>query len=203
MKLPTVSSLNEPIDLTFESERMAFKPLAEDDLPLAIELWTDPEITKFVGGTTPEETLRRDHHRYMRRCAGGVIGIWTLTPHNQNEKIGTAILLPMPTELNDTDWDLVTGDGLPNAQIEVGYILKKSAWGRGYATEACTRLIEFGFHNSDLDEIVASIDRENIASRNVLLKSGLKPDGEQLSYGDICPFFKITRSVWNERCHGN
>jgi len=194
-----VLSINRAIDLSFISERLLFKPLGEEDRALSIELWTDPEITKYVGGVGDKKELERDHHIYMRRCARGVIGVWTLTRLDNNEKIGTAILLPMPEELDDTDWNLVKGDGIPDAQIEVGYILKKLSWSKGYATEACTRLIDFGFENSELDVIVASIDEENAASRNVLLKSGLQEAGEELSYGDLCPFFRINRRLWNER----
>lgn len=194
----TTLSEQNPIELTFKSERLLFRPLCDIDQALAIELWTDPEVTQYVGGTATETELRENHRKYMRRCARGVIGIWTLTRLDNNEQIGTAILLPMPEELDDTDWDLVVGDDLPDAQIEVGYILKKSAWGKGYATEACKKLVAFGFENSTLDEIVASIDYNNEASRNVLLKSGLQEAGEELSYGEICPFFRISRKLWME-----
>ncbi len=187
------------INLSFNSVRLQFSPLSDDDLQLGLELWTDPEITKFVGGPRTIEELTQDHHKYIRRCAGGAIGVWTLTPLGSDDQIGTCILLPMPIEEDDTDWDLVVGDGLPDAPIEVGYILKKSAWGKGYATEACTRMIDFGFENTELEEIVASIDRNNMASGNVLIKSGLKPAGDQLSYGEICPFFRITRDDWKKK----
>ncbi|MGI9350669.1 MAG: GNAT family N-acetyltransferase [Rhizobiaceae bacterium] len=186
-------------NLVFESERLRFKPLGEEDLSLSIKLWTDPEVTQYVSGPTSEAELVKNHSKYMQRCAGGAIGVWTLTTLERREKIGTAILLPMPVELDDTDWDLVAGDGLPDGDIEVGYILKKSAWGKGYATEACARMIEFGFENTSLREIVASIDEDNHASEKVLLKSGLKPMGKQLSYGEQCPFFRITREKWLER----
>ncbi len=190
---------DELIHLTFDSERLRFQPLGDEDLPFSVELWTNPEITKYVGGPSTEDVLRRDHSKFMRRCAGGVIGVWTLTTHDTNEKIGTAILLPMPVELDDTDWDLVVGDDLPDAQVEVGYILKKSAWGKGFATEACIKIIDFGFKHSKLEEIVASIDRENTASKNVLMKSGMTDEGEAMSYGEICPYFRITPEAWKKR----
>lgn len=189
-------------DLTFKSERLLYRPLAQDDVELSVEIWSDPEITKYMGGAVSREELIADHHKYMRRCADGAIGVWTLTTLDEGEKIGTAILLPMPIQTDQTDWELLLGKGLPDALIEVGYALKKGAWGKGYATEACKALIDFGFLNTQLEEIVACTDARNLASGHVLMKSGLVREEDRLSYGEICPFFRITRAAWSaERKH--
>ena len=113
--------------LTFESERLRFHPFETGDVDLSVELWSNPDVTRYVGGPVTPDEMIAEHPTYMRRCAGGAIGIWTLTAIEENEKIGTAILLPMPIEEDDTNWDLVVGDELPDCEIEVGYILKKSA----------------------------------------------------------------------------
>ena len=186
------------VQLCFDSKRLDFKPLAEDDLDLAIELWTDPEVTQYVGGTYSKDELEEEHPIVMRRCCHGCIGIWTLTDRQNNEKIGTSVLLPMPVEQDDTDWDLVVGNELPDADIEVGYVLKKSAWGKGFATEACKRLLKFAFEESPIETIVASTDHENTASQKVLLKSGLRELGLIKSYGEMCPGFQITKEQWKE-----
>ncbi|MEM7216640.1 MAG: GNAT family N-acetyltransferase, partial [Pseudomonadota bacterium] len=169
---------------------------------LSLELWTDPDITRFVGGARSEAELIEGHPLYMRRCALGCIGIWTLAIRESDEKIGTAILLPMPVEEDDTNWDMVAGEGLPDCEIEVGYILKKSAWGKGYATEACKRLIQFGFEATELEEIVASTDVDNSASQSVLLKSGMRSEGLRKSYAIMCPGFRITRTQWCQQQAG-
>ncbi|MEM9330408.1 MAG: GNAT family protein [Pseudomonadota bacterium] len=191
-----VAGKDESSMLVFESERLLFRPLDHGDLALSLALWTDPEITKYVGGAQDKQTLISEHTKYMRRCAGGCIGVWTLTTLGSGEQIGTAILLPMPIEEIDTDWDLVVGEELPDCDIEVGYILKKSAWGMGYATEACLRLVQFGFENTDLQAIVATTDFDNLASQNVLKKSGFIFEGVRRSYAEDCPGFRITRSQW-------
>ena len=189
----------QTFDLVFCRERLLFRPLDESGLELSIELWTNLELTRFVGGPADSKTLVTEHQTYMRRCAGGAIGVWTLTLKKTEEKIGTAILLPMPTDKDDTDWDLLIGGEMPPGDIEIGYILKKDFWGKGYATEACMRLLKFGFENTNLDTIVASTDRANTASQRVLQKSGMEFVGDKLSYNEICPFFQIGRSQWMER----
>ncbi|WP_160116420.1 GNAT family N-acetyltransferase [Ruegeria sp. AU67] len=41
----------------------------------------------------------------------------------------------------------------PDRDIEIGFVLKRSTWGAGYATEACARLVEFAFLESSMDTI--------------------------------------------------
>lgn len=59
----------------------------------------------------------------------------------------------------------------------VGYCFGKSAWGQGYATEAATAVIKFGFEQLGLHKIFATCDVENIGSARVLEKSGMKKEG--------------------------
>jgi RimJ/RimL family protein N-acetyltransferase len=134
----------------------------------------------------------------MRRCGGGCIGIWVLRTKSDGEKIGTAILLPMPVEEDDTNWDLMIGDAIPDSDIEIGYILKETAWGKGYATEACKRLMQFAFEDTPLTELVATTDPENHNSQHVLLKSGMHSLGLIEAYAGKYPGFRITKEQWEE-----
>ena len=188
------------MNLVFESDRLHFRPLEESDLDLMVEQWTDRDVAKYVGGKTyRKEELISEMPIVTRRCAGGCIGIWCLIDKATREKIGYVNLLPMPVDLDDTDWDLVTGDKIPDGDIEIGYVLKKTAWGKGFATEACRRLLSFAFEESPLERIVASIESENSASRNVLEKSGLIDIGLIQSYGKPSPGFRITKQEWIEK----
>lgn len=187
------------MNLVFESDRLVFRPLAEADIDLAIEQWTDPDVVKYTADRIyTEEELAAEMPIVIRRCAGGCIGIWCLLDAITEEKLGSVFLLPMPTELDDTDWELVVGEQIPEGDVEIGYILKKSAWGKGYATEACKRLLKFAFEESPLEEIVAVIDTENIASRKVLEKSGLIYEGPVRAYTGTYPGFRITRQQWTQ-----
>lgn len=188
------------VNLSFESERLRFDPLAMDDFDLIVDQWTDPEVVRYVGGETyTVDKLTEEMPKYVRRCADGCIGLWRLTVKATGEKLGTAALLPLPVELDDTDWDLLVGDDIPDGDIEVGYILKRAAWGKGYATEACTRMLRFAFEETPLDDIVACTDPANTASQNVLRKSGLFDLGMIRAYQSGVPGFRITRDEWLKR----
>lgn len=186
------------MNLVLKSERLLLRPLAETDLDVGIEIGTDPEVMKYIGELLTEDGVIQKMPNYIKRCAGGCIGIWCVTDRSTKEKFGTAILLPLPIDEDDTNWDLVAGDELPDCEVEIGYALKQSAWGKGYATEACRRLLKFAFEETPLKEIVAVIDSENTASQNVLRKCGLAFEGMRRAYAKQCPGFRITRRQWSE-----
>ena len=57
---------------------------------------------------------------------------------------------------------------------DLGYMLDRSAWGKGYASEAAAALVDAGFARLGLRRIVAVCAVENAASMRVLLKTGLR-----------------------------
>lgn len=187
------------MDLILETQRLLLRPLTEADLDLGYVLLTDPAVTKYAGRTHTRAEVVEQMPTAVRRCARGAIGIWCVSDRATGEKLGTAILLPLPIDEDDTNWDLVQGDALPDAEIEVGYMFKPSAWGKGFATEACTRLVRFAFEETDLSEVVAVTAPENAPSQNVLRKSGLRDVGLRRAYGKECPGFRITRAEWLAR----
>jgi len=182
--------------LDLETARLRLRPLTEGDVDLGLDLLTDPAVTKYAGRTYTRDEVAEQMPTVVRRCAGGAIGIWCVTDRATGEKLGTAILLPLPVDEDDTNWDLVRGEQMPDAEIEIGYMFKPSAWGKGYATEACARLLRFAFEETTLDEVVAVTAPENAASQNVLRKCGLVHEGTRKAYAYPCPGFRITRKAW-------
>jgi RimJ/RimL family protein N-acetyltransferase len=186
------------VNLELETDRLFLRPLVQSDWEMALETFMDPEVMKFVADVGSEEALAEEMKAAIRRGAGGRIGVWCVLQRETGEKLGTAALLPLPIEEDDTDWSLLQEDQYPDADIEVGYILKRSAWGNGYATEACRRLVQFAFEETELDEIVAVTDPRNAASQEVLGKCGFRDEGLRRAYADECPAFRISRQQWLE-----
>jgi [ribosomal protein S5]-alanine N-acetyltransferase len=86
-------------------------------------------------------------------------------------------------------------------QAEFGWYLRSDAWGRGYATEATTMLLTFGFHDLGLVRLFATADPENTASIRVLTKSGLRNEGltdPVETWRGVRPrlLFTIDRTYW-------
>lgn len=61
--------------------------------------------------------------------------------------------------------------------VDIGWRLKKSAWGKGYATEAAKACLEFAFESAELDEVFAMCANSNAASEAVMKKIGMKKAG--------------------------
>ena len=185
------------MQLELLTDRLLLRPLVHDDLDLALEMFTDPEVVRYVGAVPDTvDGIQAEMHNAVKRCGGGCIGIWCVIERETSEKIGTGVLLPMPIDEDDTNWDLVQGPDIPDCDIEVGYILKRSAWGKGYATEICTRLLTFAFEQTPLEYVVACIDDDNHNSRHVLIKCGLRSEGRRRAYGAQSLCFRITREQW-------
>ncbi len=187
------------MNLVLKSDRLLLRPLSENDLDVSIEILTDPAVMKYVAKTHTKEQVIQELPAALKRCAGGCIGFWCVIDRLTKEKLGTALLQPLPIDVKGTPWNLVGGEELPDGEVEVGYFLKKSAWGKGYATEACSRLLKFAFEETQLKEVVAITAPNNTASQNVLKKSGLIAEGMRRAYASQRPGFRITRQQWSEK----
>ncbi len=184
------------MDLVLHSERLTLTPFDDSDVDIAIENFTNPAVLRFAGGVMSEDAIRRQMPNWTRRGGNGCIGVWCVAKRDSGDKLGSGALLPMPIEESDTDYDLVIPGQLPDGDVEVGYYLKPSAWGKGYATEICRRLLQFAFEESPLTEIVATHDPGNLASRKVLLKSGFIDCSPRRNYGVDGLYYRITRVEW-------
>src|SRR5206468_7082526 len=65
-------------------------------------------------------------------------------------------------------------EGAGPDEVELGYRLRKSAWGKGFGTEGSRALIRKGFTELGVRRVVASTYQDNIGSRRVMEKAGLK-----------------------------
>ena len=109
---------------------------------------------------------------------------WTSTGYTSvplgQEFIGWIFLRP------ESDFKLLQQLDLAEADaVELGYRLRKSSWGQGYATEAAQALIDKSFNESNLNKIVAWALAENKASIRVMEKAGLKLQQEYVVTADM------------------
>ncbi len=184
------------MELVFSSERLTLAPFGQDDIDLSFAMFTDPVVLEYTGGVMSEADIRAKIPDWSRRGGNGCIGVWTVSDRKTGEKYGSAALLPMPVEERETDYGLVVPGEMPDSDIEIGYYLKRSVWGLGYATEASRRLLQFAFEEGGLHEVVATFDKANLASRNVLEKAGFRDRGTMRCYGSDGVNFRITREEW-------
>ena len=67
------------MELELFTERLRLSPLVDDDLDLAVEMYTDPEVVKYVCDAMTEDEVRQEMPDSVKRGANGGIGIWCVS----------------------------------------------------------------------------------------------------------------------------
>lgn len=159
-----------------ETERMLLRRFTPDDAGLLLELDGDPHVMRYIG---PFGLPDRDAYRerietvylsYYERFAG--YGVWPAVAKDDGEFLGWFAFRPAE------DYRFAREAGFGPGEIELGYRLRRAAWGRGYATEGSRALVAREFSRSGTDVIVGVALAGNAASRRVLEKAGLRQVGE-------------------------
>lgn len=144
--------------MTFSAKHIYLRPLKRSDA-LAIHLYaSDEAVTKYLlwGPNTYEETLK-----YLDASLSLPLNV----PRN---------IFRFAIILKHTD-DLIGMIDLTlksDRVAELGYILNRSYWGKGYMTEATKLIVTYGFKTLGLSKIIATCDNRNIASYRVMEKCG-------------------------------
>ena len=81
-----------------------------------------------------------------------------------------------------------------SSDVELAFVIAKTAWGNGYATEAAREVVRFGFYTCGLHKIVAVTMRENIPSRRVLTKLGFMYLNDKVLYGRQVMYYELAKS---------
>jgi RimJ/RimL family protein N-acetyltransferase len=152
------------MDTFLETERLALRRFTTSDADLLVELDSDPEVMRYLNGGRP--TAREHIERRMlptvvdayARFPG--FGVFAAFARAEGEFIG---------------WFLLRRDDeTPAGEAELGYRLRRAAWGRGYATEGSDALLRYGFDVLGLRRVFAETMTVNSRSRRVMEKLGLR-----------------------------
>src|SRR5262245_12020760 len=154
-------------------------------------MYGDPEVTRYLGGVKTraqaEGVMRLRILAYYDEHPG--FGVWATIERATGTCVGCHVL------------NHIQGEEF----IQVGYILFKEAWGKGFATEGAAALLRYGFDDCGLSQIVAITDLDNVASQRVLEKIGLRRRGERSfahpSYAEHGPFawFELDADEWRRQ----
>jgi ribosomal-protein-alanine N-acetyltransferase len=164
--------------IVFQTPRLLLRRCTEEDAPLILQLNSDPEVIKYVHEPvlTTEEQARKIIVGIILPQYKNNLGRWAIHLKADNEFIGWCGLKYRP----EAD------------EIDLGYRLKKTAWGKGYATEAAKHTLDHGLTILNLPLITAHAHIENIASIKVLKKIGMQFIREETL--DSCPVKTYTIS---------
>jgi len=148
-----------PAQIIAETPRLQIRWLTEPDIPALASIWADDQATRFMGGPRVYEevctSLRQDLQAPPLR-----FDLWPVVERSSGLVVGHCGLLPK------------TVDGCD--EVELVYVIARTFWGRGYATEAAAAIRDYGFRILGVVRLVSLIDPAHTASAQVALKIGMK-----------------------------
>lgn len=180
-----------------ETDRLILRRFTWADVDNLVALDADPAVMRFLNGgvPTPRDVVERETMprflAYYERFPS--YGFWAATAQATGEFLGWFHFRPS----DETSPD----------DVELGYRLLASTWGRGYATEGSRALIDKGFTELGVRRVFATTMTVNAASRRVMEKCGLTlvrtfyeewPETiEGSEFGDV--EYAMTRGEWEAR----
>jgi RimJ/RimL family protein N-acetyltransferase len=178
---------------SFETARLTLSLAREADRENLIALERDPEVMRFLSGGRPIPDDEAKEGAGFLTPRGGEDDVWTAVETRSDAFVGWFSLRRVREGVG-----------------ELGYRLRRDAWGRGFASEGASALLAIGFADEGFVRIVAATMAVNRVSRRVLEKAGLihvrtayphwrdpLPESE---LGEV--EYEITRDEWEARSRG-
>jgi RimJ/RimL family protein N-acetyltransferase len=156
----------------------------QGDRDACVALFTDSEILRYVGdgAVTPEQAVTL-FSKCFEIYAEGRFDLWAICDAETGVYMGHAELKPRKG----------------SDEVEIIYILKKEYWGRGFATEIARMLVDHGFRRYGLPRVLATVDYENLPSRHVLEKAGMRFSYEEKDEAGPYAVYAVEKPVVGSR----
>ena len=141
----------------FHTARLTLTPSTPADAADFMALETDPEVMRYLNGGHAVDHSQDNSHATFLMPRGTEEYVWTARRKAINSFVGWFCLWPEAEKI-----------------AELGYRLRRDAWGQGLASEGAKALIDWGFKTGLYDRVFASTMAVNLGSRRVMEKIGMK-----------------------------
>jgi RimJ/RimL family protein N-acetyltransferase len=183
------SSSEKPIHLEqrdlimeLQTERLILRSFREEDVDAMAELFANPDFMRFsLGVFTERKTTVEFIEKVMGWDHAGMPSQFAVVLPGEHAVIGYCGFHHHPE---------VPGE------IEIGYRLHPDYWNRGLITEAARAVRDHAFADLKLPRVISLIHPENVPSRRVAEKNGMKVEKEITFRGFPTLVFAITREQW-------
>lgn len=140
---------------SLQTERTFIRPFKIEDLPELYLIMSDPEVMKHTGFKVvqPKEEVDK------------LILFWM---QDSDEELGVSCVETKDKEF--VGWFMIKK---VSDYPELGFMVKRDFWNKGYATEVSKELIRHSFEDLNIDKIIAKTNLENSPSINTLKKLGM------------------------------
>lgn len=175
-----------------ETERCLIRRLSITDAKGIFELDSNPNVHAFLG-KKPIKTIEEAENtiKFIQRQYDDLgIGRWAIIDKTNGNFMGWTgfkyIVEPINRHTNYHD---------------LGYRLIESYWGKGIATETGKACVDYAFETLGINDIFGICDVDNLASKNILQKCGLKLQ-ETFNFDNVPHYwFHLSRVEWQRQSH--
>ena len=143
----------------FESDRLSFRPQRVEDAETLHEAYSDVELMRYWS-SAPHATVADTVAYLTPDPEGKPWRGWSIVLKGSDRAIGTLAATETRSRV-----------------YEIGFLLARRWWGRGYAREAVGRLIDLLFLDEGARRIWADADPDNVASNRLLASLGFRREG--------------------------
>lgn len=158
---------------------MIIREFLPDELEIYLDHFNDDRVTVHLPKRSREDRVAIFNIAQQNYADSKTRGIWGMFDADTGDFIGSCLLRPF-----DGEYTI----------MELGYSTELKYWGRGLGTEMAEAIIEHGFTDPAVNEIVAVTTVDNVASQRVLEKAGLIREGNLRRGEDDLAFFSLKRS---------
>lgn len=164
------------------SRRLGFRTWTPADLPLALRLWGDEQVTRWIGGPFGEGQVRARLAEEMATQERRGVQYWPMFRLEDDIHVGCGGLRPYGQE--------------PEV-LEIGFHVHAEHWGQGYASEAARAVIAHAFSGLGARALFAGHHPRNLSSGRLLQRLGFQPVGEEYypPTGLLHPSYRLTREA--------
>ena len=143
-----------------ETSRVVLREFVADDADALAAVISDKETMRYYPVPFDRTAVAEWIDRNRRRYHTDGFGLWGMVLKSSGELIG--------------DCGLMRQDVDHTSEVEVGYHVRRDLWGQGLATEAARACRDFGFAHLQENRLVSLIRPENVQSRRVAEKNGMR-----------------------------
>jgi RimJ/RimL family protein N-acetyltransferase len=158
----TVSAID-----TLVTDRLILRRPKEGDLEAFALLCADVEVMRYIGSGRPLDrgTSERSFALIQAHWTSRGTGLRSAISRDDGEYLGFVGLAVVPTR------------SVGGGETEIGWRLRRAAWGRGYATEGALAVRDHALVELGVRTLISLIQPGNEASARVATKLGMQPDG--------------------------
>jgi RimJ/RimL family protein N-acetyltransferase len=153
-----------------ETERLILRKPELGDLDGYLQIWSDPEVVRFLGGRTqtPDE-VPAGIERMLKQWDRHGVGLFSVLRKEDERLVGRVGYLLWDPER----WVNAMHEELEDPlELEIGWVIASAFWNKGYATEAAAACRDHAFDELGRDRVISLIAPENVASIRVAEKIG-------------------------------